>query len=153
MALFSSQSQNTGRWRWGIPLALLGAFIVFAKLMNTNPPTKSAQTSPGNPDLKTRLYEVTPEAAARKIESLAVSTYGRSWKVLEENHISANEIQLVFHVPVLVFTDILTVTIKRKDGETTQVNVESHSQIGQGDFGENRRHIRQLLAAMDKAFA
>lgn len=153
MPLFSSRASASKRPLWLLPLVFLGGFIVFAKMMNTNPPTNSAQTSPGDADLKTRLYEITPAEAAKKIAALPLSTYGRSWKAVEQNHISPNEIQLVFHVPVVLFSDILTVSLKRRDGETTEVNVESHSKIGSGDFGENRRHVLQMLKALDSQFS
>ncbi len=153
MPLLSSRSSGSKRAYWLVPLVFVGAFVAFAKVMNTNPPTNRVETSPDTPQLKTRLYEITPEEAAKKITALPLSTYGRSWKAVEENHISKDEIQLVFQVPVIVFTDILTVSLKRRDGETTQVNVESHSQIGQGDFGENRRHVLQILGALDSKFS
>lgn len=52
-------------------------------------------------------------------------------------------------VPVLTFTDDLTVTLSSNNKETT-VNVRSASRVGKGDFGENRRHIIQLLTALDQ---
>jgi uncharacterized protein (DUF1499 family) len=51
-------------------------------------------------------------------------------------------------VPVLFFTDDLTITI-REQNEQTHVDVESRSRVGRGDFGENRRHIIQVLHALD----
>ena len=153
MPLFSSHSSASKRLRWWVPLVFLGGFIAFAKVMNTNPPTNTAQTSPQDPELRTRLYKVTPAEAAKNISAFSISTYGRSWTAVEQKLISANEIHVVFHVPVVVFTDVLTVTVKRRDGGMSEVNVESHSQVGQGDFGENRRHIVQMLAALDQKFA
>ena len=139
--------------RWLVPLVFLGAFVVFAKVMNTNPPTNSARTSPDDAELPTTLYQTQPELAAPKVAKLRRSTYGRAWKFVAQHNVSPDEIQLVFHVPVVVFTDVLTVSLKRMDAQTTQVNIESHSQIGQGDFGENRRHIRQMIAVMNDYFA
>lgn len=126
---------------------------MFAKLTNTNPPTNSVQTSPDSSELKTRVYKSTPDAAAQKIAAISLSTYGRSWKLSALQHISPDEARLTFRVPVIVFTDILTVSITRKNDEEIEVNIESHSQVGKGDFGENRRHAWQILGELDRLFA
>jgi len=139
---------RTSKWKWAAPLTFLGALLVFARLMNTNPPTNSAHTSPNDPDLYSNVLESQPELAAPEIAKLRLSTYGRVWKFVGQKQISKDEIELQFHVPVVVFTDILTVSLKRQDAETTVVNVESHSQIGKGDFGENRRHVKQMIKAI-----
>ncbi|BCM91969.1 hypothetical protein IAD21_03848 [Abditibacteriota bacterium] len=153
MPLFASRPSGSKRVRWLLPLTLLGAFIVFAKMTNTNPPTNSARTSPQEGELQTRVYETVPDLAAKDFAQLTLSTYGRSWKLVETNHISKNEVQLVFHVPVVVFTDILTVTVRQISADESEVNVESHSQIGQGDFGENRRHVLQILSVLDDRYS
>ena len=127
--------------------------MVFAKVMNTNPPTNTARTSPDDADLRTRVYGISLDDAAKQIAALPLSSYRRSWVVIEQKHDSEDEIQIVFHVPVVVFTDILTVSLRCKDKKHTEVNIESRSQVGQGDFGENRRHIRQILSVMDTSLA
>ncbi len=144
---------RSSKWKWAAPLAFLGALLAFAKTMNSNPPTNSARTSPGDPVLPTKKYGLAPEIAAPRIAKLQLSTYGRAWKFVGQTQTSPDEIELQFRVPVLVFTDILTVSLRRQDDETMAVNIESHSQIGQGDFGENRRHVRQMMKAIDELYS
>jgi uncharacterized protein (DUF1499 family) len=56
-------------------------------------------------------------------------------------------------VPVTIFIDDLTVTL-RTDGQSTLVDVRSQSRLaGKSDLGENRRHLFQLLRALDEVFA
>lgn len=133
-------------WRWLIPLALVGALGAFAKMMNTNPPTNRAQTSPdaSDADLRTRVYAASWQEVAAKTRALQLSTYGRRWRMVCET-----ERPIVFRVPVIVFSDLLTVSLQSTGENQTRVDVESHSLIGQGDFGENRRHVRQILRALD----
>jgi len=130
-------------------VAGFGALFWFSIAMNTNPPSNRAQTAPHAPDpaLQTRVYAAPVELVAEKVRALHISTYGRSWKLDEDAEVGPNKI--VFRVPVIVFTDILTVSLQSEGGDKTRLDVESHSQIGKGDFGENRRHIKQLLNVLD----
>lgn len=127
----------------------VGALFLFSVAMNTNPPTNRAQTAPDAPDpaLQTRVYGAPVELVARAVQSVRISTYGCAWK-LDKGANGAPD-KIVFRVPVIVFTDILTVSLQSAGENKTRVDVESHSQIGKGDFGENRRHIKQLLNALD----
>lgn len=119
-------------------------------------PDNIAQTSPdgGPKGLKQRVYRA-DVAAATKIVSdiiMAQSTYGSQWKMVSKidgEGDMASKIKA--EVPVVVFTDDLEVTIKNteNDGEV-QVDVHSQSRVGQSDFGENARHVRQFLEALDE---
>jgi len=130
-------------------VAGLGALFFFSIAMNTNPPTNRAQTALDAPDpaLQTRVYAAPTEQVADKVRALQISTYGRAWKLNEGAGQTPNRI--VFRVPVIVFTDVLTVSLQSEGAAKTRVDVESHSLVGQGDFGENRRHVKQLLNALD----
>jgi len=127
----------------------IGALFFFSIRMNTNPPSNRAQTAPDAPDpaLQTRVYAAPMEQVADKVRALQISTYGRSWKLDESASQTPNKI--AFRVPVIIFTDVLTLTLQSAGNDKTRLDVESHSQVGQGDFGENRRHIKQLLNALD----
>lgn len=132
--------------RWLAALAVVGAFLLLGKTMNTNPPTNRAQTSPGaSEDVRTRVYSAPLNEVEAKVHALRLSTYGRGWTIVPGN---AKD-EIVFRVPVIVFSDLLTVSLHAGDEGKTRVDVESHSLVGQGDFGENRRHIRQILRALD----
>ena len=152
------------RWRWLLPLALVPAsFLVAGKLMNTSPPTNSAQTAPDEaPELRTRVYGQSVAqvyAAAQKVAAQQ-KTWFKSWRIVTRAQAFAGpqQSQLDVEVPVLFFTDDLKISISAADdmvadstvATATKVNVESKSRVGQGDFGENRRHIAQFLAALDK---
>ncbi len=133
--------------KWTVPLALVSAFLLLAKTMNSNPPTNRTRTSPDASDaeLRTRVYRAPLAQVEAKVRSLSLSTYGRGWKVSPGTQPNS----IIFRVPVVVFSDVLTVSLEREDEEKTRVEVESHSLVGQGDFGENRRHVRQILRALD----
>ncbi len=149
--------KSTGRWKWlfiiGIPIVTLG---VIGKVTNTDPPTNSAQTTPdAAPELRTRVYSQSVETVNQKAREVATAqtTWLRSWRVAPPGEITSGTPHHDFQVevPVLFFTDDLTVHLDTTDDGETRVNVESKSRVGQGDFGENRRHIAQFLRALDQA--
>ena len=117
-------------------------------------PDNVAETAPdgGAKDLKTRVYKTdlatTAKVAAETIPTL--SSWGSNWK-LTENKIENDTAIIKAEVPVVFFTDDLEVKIKQTDGGVT-VDVRSNSRVGKSDFGENRRHVAQLLEALDKKF-
>ena len=138
-----------GRWRWLLlPVALVVVAGVIGKMTNTSPPTNRAQSAPDEvPELRTRLYSQSPAEvmqAARRVAS-EQKTWLRSWRV---GPAQGNELRV--EVPVLMFTDDLTLRIDQHYSQT-RVNVTSQSRVGQGDFGENRRHIAHFLRALDEA--
>lgn len=116
-------------------------------------PDNVAETSPdgGQKHLVTRYYRADPETAERAVRETipTLSTWGGSWKLTDPGTRDANQIVLKAEVPVVFFTDDLTVTISYA-GETARVNVRSASRVGKSDFGENRRHVAKLLEALDK---
>ena len=141
--------QTKGRWKWPLIIATpIVAFLIAGKTMNSSPPTNVAQTTPDEtPELRTRNYWQSVEEVtqtARQIAS-AQTTWLRSWRVIQTD---GNPIHV--EVPVLFFTDDLTIRIDQ-NGEKARVNVASKSRVGQGDFGENRRHVAQFLRALDEA--
>ena len=149
-------AQKTRFWKGlllgGAPLA---ALLVAGKFLNTTPPTNRAATAPdAAPELRTRVYArlIEPVLAAARAVAAAQKTWGRSWRLAERADATDNgaERRLHVEVPVLVFTDDLTISLHAQGDDRTRVNVESHSRVGQGDFGENRRHIVQFLRALDE---
>lgn len=96
----------------------------------------------------------------RDIESLLTEqkTYLQSWRVVETKAEKDSAI-IKAEVPVVFFTDDLEVRLQylpSKDEKSQLielvVNVRSASRVGKSDLGENRRHIEQLLEAMDFRF-
>ncbi len=133
-------------------------------------PTNRAETGEtATDDLQTRRYELPDDGRYATEKSLAVmqierilseqKTYGRSWKVVETK-MENDLITIKAEVPVVFFTDDLEVRIEflpmQKIGSARRkaiINIRSASRVGKSDLGENQRHIKQLLEALDFAFA
>ncbi len=130
---------------WLAPLAVFGVGIIILGAKN---PGNVAQTQPesADPRLRTRHYKTSLTEAYQVVLTVIpqLRTYGKAWHIVahEENEVRAE-------VPVLLFTDDLIVTLKEVSGGVT-LDVHSASRLGKGDFGENRRHIVQLLAVLDE---
>ena len=125
-----------GRWKWLLLLVVpFAAFAVAGKLLNTSPPTNRARTA--------------PDAAREVIQHQTI--YGGDWRIVQtaRDETDGATRHLDVEVPVLFFTDDLTVTLRAR-GNQTSVDVDSLSRVGQGDFGENRRHVEQFLRALDE---
>jgi hypothetical protein len=150
-------SSHWPRWAlWALPVLLL---VVAAKVLNPNPPVSAVETSPDADDaeLKTRFYSASwsegVSAAQRVLHQQR--TYGRAWKMGRNSIAGAKPGEklvetLRAHVPVVIFTDDLEVVLSEEDTNRIRVDVKSKSRIGRGDFGENRRHVVQFLAALDR---
>ncbi len=146
---------------------LLGAIpaVGLAALAALNP-TNVADTSETGEVLKTRHYKTDLQNFVAETEKIipTLSTYGRSWKLVgggggggrtfgkneSQYHYSAT---IIVEIPVVVFTDDLEINANEESGkDEITVNVRSASRIGNSDFGENRRHILQILKALDEKF-
>ncbi len=138
-----------------IPVILFVVIVATTLLIaRTFFPDNVAETAPdgGAKDLKTRVYKTDPANAAKiALETIpTLSSWGSNWK-LTENKIENDTAIVKAEVPVVFFTDDLEVKIKQTTGGVT-VDVRSNSRVGKSDFGENRRHVVQILEALDKKF-
>ncbi len=118
-------------------------------------PDNIAETAPdgGKKNLKTRNYKTDSATAERTVKEVVptLSTWGGKWKIAGES-VSAEKGKIIkTEVPVVVFTDDLEVYLKENGGGVT-VDVKSNSRVGRSDFGENARHVNQLLNALDEKF-
>lgn len=142
--------QQMRKW---LLIAPLGAVGLAAGVLAALNPGLEAQTSPDNPDLemRSRYYEDDVQTVRDAILETVpqLRSYGSHWRlasVQSDNKIAAE-------VPVLMFTDDLTVML-REAGNGTRVDVHSQTRFqGKSDLGENRRHVLQLLAALDEQFS
>jgi len=129
--------------------ALLLALLAF--WASRFPMTNLAQTSPNSADaqLRTRFYQMPVEDVAREVQNAVpqLKTYGRRWQVAQTTR-QNDKITIRCEVPVLVFTDALSISLQETSGRT-QLDVRSQSRVGKGDFGENKRHLLQLLRHLD----
>ena len=118
--------------------------------------TNRAATTPDNRDLRlrTRTYRAAPDAVIAALETIVPSlrTYGRAWRIARTDGAADAMRTVHVEVPVVVFTDDLIVEITPR-GTGSRVEVRSRSRVGKGDLGENRRHLLQILPALDQALA
>jgi len=132
--------------------AALVALFLLALALSTRgmKPTNVARTSEGSADalLRPLLLAFDEREAAALVRSLVprMRTYGRAWRLISESK-QGEEMRFAIEVPVLVFTDDLSLTL-RPHPSGTLVEVHSRSRVGRGDFGENARHIRQIMSAL-----
>jgi uncharacterized protein (DUF1499 family) len=133
---------------WLAPVAFAGVSFLVLGALN---PGSMAQTQPDHPDarLRTRHYKSTLSQVYQEVLNTIpeLRTYIRPWRVTshEENEVRAE-------VSVLVFTDDVVVTLK-EEADGVMVDVHSASRVGKSDLGENRRHVLQLLSALDAKLA
>ena len=142
----------------GYLLLLLGAIpaaglAIFSVLNSGNVAETSVDDK--DVDLRTRHYLIDLQNFVAEVEKIipALSTYGKSWR-LTTSSIYEKSAQIKAEVPVIFFTDDLE--IKAVSDETkgkVAVDVRSASRVGTSDLGENRRHILQILKALDGKFA
>ena len=119
----------------------------FPQRLSTALNTNIAETSPTPefPELRTRTYSARPD---RVREALFTAIASRPDKWAIDSADSTPE-RIHATVKVLNFTDDVQVDLQ-SEGDGTRVNARSHSRVGKGDFGENRRHIAWLLEQLDQ---
>lgn len=119
-------------------------------------PGNVAETSEDAKDelLKTRRYKTDLQKFVTEAENIVptLATYGQNWKIASSN-LYENSASIKTEVPVVFFTDDLEIKAENdaEKGEVT-VNIHSGSRVGKSDLGENRRHVLQILAALDEKF-
>lgn len=131
-----------------IIILLAGIFIVGRFY-----PDNIAETAPdgGKKNLKTRIYQTDLATAEKTVKEIipTLSNYGSNWKLVGESENAEKGKVIKAEVPVVVFTDDLEVYLKQNQDEVS-IDVKSKSRIGRSDFGENARHVNQLLNALDE---
>ena len=142
-----------------IIIGVIVVVVIFAGLLliaRTFYPTNIAATAPDHAEenLRTRRFKTdlkTFTAETQKI-ILTLSTWGKNWKYIAADE-SENSAIIKAEVPVVVFTDDLQIKAE-KDAASGEIiiNVRSNSRVGKSDFGENRRHVLQILEALDAKF-
>jgi hypothetical protein len=141
--------------QWALILSVVAVIVVAAKRANTSPPTNRIETAPDHEDeaLRSRFYDVPlPRAISAAQGALrAQKTYGRGWKITGYDSTTSQSQRIHSEIPVLIFIDDFAVTLKHQSDGGTRVDCLSASRVGNGDFGENRRHIIQFLDALDVA--
>ena len=133
--------------------------VIFAGLLliaRTFYPTNIAATAPDQTEenLRTRHFKTDLKTFTAETQKIipTLSTWGKNWKYIATDE-AENSAIIKAEVPVVVFTDDLQIKAEKvaASGEII-VNVRSNSRVGKSDFGENRRHVLQILEAMDAKF-
>lgn len=103
--------------------------------------------TPEYPDLQPRRYAASVEQVVQAAREVA-TTLPR-WELRGAGQGPAGaELRAVHTTRLLRFQDDVTVKVRREGGRTV-VSVRSRSRVGQGDFGQNARNIREFLSALD----
>jgi uncharacterized protein (DUF1499 family) len=142
-----------------IIIGIIVVIVVFAGLLivaRTLYPTNIADTAPNHAEaaLRTRHYKTDLKTFVAETEKIipTLSTYGRNWR-LDATEAGQDLAFIRAQVPVVVFTDNLEIRAESDAaGGGIIVNVHSNSRVGKSDFGENRRHVLQILEALDARF-
>jgi uncharacterized protein (DUF1499 family) len=140
-----------------IGLAAIGAAAAGIAVLAILNPDTSAQTSADhkNEKMRPRKYKTSLENFVAETVKIipAQTTYGQNWKLVSSSS-DKNSALIKAEVPVLVFTDDLEIRAESgaETGEIT-VNVYSALRVGLNDWGENRRHVLQILEALDAEFS
>jgi uncharacterized protein (DUF1499 family) len=133
-------------FKWIVLVVALGTA---AWAFTTWPRINDVETgrTPEYPDLQPRRYSAGVEQVVQAARE-AVTTLPR-WELVGAGHGPAGaELHAVRTTRVWRFKDDVTVKVRREGGRTL-VSVRSRSRVGQADFGQNARNIRELLAALD----
>jgi uncharacterized protein (DUF1499 family) len=138
----------------GIAAGVAVAGAASLAIMN---PTNIAETSADAKEeaLRPRIYKTDLQNFVGETEKIIAdqTTYGKSWKFIATDT-NGNSASIKVEVPVVVFTDDLVIKadFNSEKSELT-VNIRSNSRVGKSDLGENRRHVLQILQALDEKFA
>ncbi len=116
-------------------------------------PTNVAETAPNHAEekMRSRRYKTDLKIFAAEAQKLipTLSTWGKNWKYVSTDE-NENSAVIKAEVPVVVFTDDLRITAEKDAvGDSIVVNIHSNSRVGKSDFGENRRHVLQILEVLD----
>lgn len=106
-------------------------------------------TSPRDPDpfFRPRRYAKTREEVIETAQSVIGKLPG--WKI-EKHHEIQGRLQ-VGRRGFLGLGEVVDVYIVQGQDGITTLEITSRSRVGRGDWGQNKRNLKALLEAMDKA--
>src|SRR5262245_57309085 len=99
---------------------------------------------PGDPSLAPRILALPPREALDAVRA-AVARLPR-WRV-ESTDPDQLLVRATRRSRLFRFVDDVTVRLER-DGGGSRVHARSQSRVGRGDFGQNRRNLLELFAAL-----
>ena len=131
---------------WMVIIALVGTGVWAATAWPRINVVETGRT-PEYPDLQVRTCAASPERVGEAVRD-ALAERPR-WRVVGSGQGPGGVVVSAVHeTRVFRFEDDVTVKIRRKGGQTF-VSVRSQSRLGEWDFGQNARNVRELLQALD----
>ena len=131
-----------------LALLLAAAGVIYA--YSTWPRLNDVETgkTPEYPDLQPHDYQAGLDSVARSVKTVLGRL--RGWELVGEGKGPVGvQIHAVRTTRVFRFKDDVTIRIRPQGGQT-RVSVRSKSRLGNADFGQNARNIRELLEALDR---
>src|SRR5947209_6945709 len=104
----------------------------------------AATDEPGDPELSNVVLPVPPDEALRRIEAVVPSL--PRWRV-EKADGAAGEVHLTHRTRGPGFVDDVRLRLEAVP-EGTRLHGRSKSRVGLIDFGQNRRNLKELVAAL-----
>jgi len=105
-------------------------------------------TTPNDPDpfFRPRKYANTKEEVTRAV----LETIGglKRWKILEHRE-NQGRVRASVAAKLLPFADDVDIYVVQGLDGTTKLEVLSRAQGGKGDFGRNKRNLKEFLSALD----
>ncbi len=105
-------------------------------------------TTPGNADpfFRPRKYAKTKEEVAGAAQEV-IAVLPR-WRVVEYRE-NQGRLHATHTTGLMRFVDDVNLYIVQGLDGTTKLEIVSQSRVGKGDFGQNKRNIKELLSALD----
>lgn len=110
--------------------------------------TNSAQTSdnPRLPELRTPHFPVD----AATLYGLVLRQISRLGWRLGAHESATDTLHAVVTTSMWGFKDDVEITVHAAGKDASSLSIRSQSRVGRGDLGANRRHVRDLLDALDQ---
>jgi len=126
---------------------LIFALLTLSACRGLTHNTAETQAAHADPTLRTRHYPHSEAVVFEKISGVIAEL--PRWQMIEKSQnsgiIVATRTSRLFR-----FVDDVTIRITETAPDAVTVDVHSASRVGKGDFGQNRRNIRELLKALDQ---
>ncbi len=104
-------------------------------------------STPEYPDIQPQYYSAEPRRVFEQSREAIASM--QRWEVVSTDS-SDHTLQATHQTYVFGFVDDVTVWIEPVTEFVTRVRVRSASRIGEGDFGQNARNIREFFDSLDQ---
>jgi len=132
-------------WMWLVGLIAVAAVAAAVSWPRIN--VVETGRTPEYPDLVPRRYAATPEQVVEAVEGTLAEL--PRWSLQGQGSGPAGfALQAEHRTRLFRFVDDVTIRVT-PEGQGSHVSVRSASRLGQWDFGQNARNVRELLAALD----